>query len=52
MNRKLKQHLFEIEIYGDIINVFTVTFDQLNSKIIIERNHTDSKTLEYCCSKQ
>ncbi len=26
-----KQHLFEIEIICNIINVFTVTFDQFNA---------------------
>ncbi len=32
MNIKLKeQHLFEIEIFYNIANVFTVTFDQFNA---------------------
>ncbi len=26
----LEQHLFEIEIFGNIINVFAVAFDQFN----------------------
>ncbi len=26
----VEQHLFEIEIFGNIINVFTVAFDQFN----------------------
>ncbi len=26
----IEQHLFEIEIFGNIINVFTVNFDQFN----------------------
>jgi len=33
-----EQHLFEIEIYCNIINYFTVTFDQFNAinKMIIK----------------
>ncbi len=27
----MQQHLFEIEIFCNIINVFTVTFDKLNA---------------------
>ncbi len=53
MNIKLKkeQHLFEIEIFCKIINVFTVTFDQLNVSLIIihfleEENLTDPKHLD------
>ncbi len=29
-----EQHLFEIEIFCNIINVFTVTFDQFNASLI------------------
>ncbi len=29
-NKELKQHLFEIQILCNIINVFNVTFDQIN----------------------
>ncbi len=29
-----EQHLFEIEIFSNIINVFTVTFDQFNASLI------------------
>ncbi len=36
INRKCskEQHLFEIEIFSDIINAFTVTFDQLNASLL------------------
>ncbi len=35
MNRKFKRkHLFDIEIYCNIINVFTVTFDQFNASLM------------------
>jgi len=41
MNRKVRkteslkeQHLFEIEIFCNIINVFTATFDSFNEIII------------------
>ncbi len=27
-------HLFEIEIYCEIINVFTLTFNQLNASLL------------------
>ncbi len=27
----IEQHLFEIEIFSNIINVFTVTFDHFNA---------------------
>ncbi len=37
MNRKFKeQHLFETEIFCNIINVFTVTFDQYNESLLIK----------------
>ncbi len=29
-----EQHLFQIEIFCDIINVFTVTFDQFNASLM------------------
>ncbi len=31
-----EQHLFEIEIFWNIINVFTVTFDQFNASLMIK----------------
>ncbi len=35
MNRKFKElHLFEIETFGKMINVFTVIFDQFNASLI------------------
>jgi len=35
MNRSLKeQHLFEIEIFCNIINVFTFTFNQFNAPLL------------------
>ncbi len=34
MNRKKEQHLFEIEIFCNIINVFTDTFGQFNASIL------------------
>ncbi len=33
MNRDLKQHLLEIEIFRNIINAFIVTFDQFNASL-------------------
>ncbi len=45
------QHLFEIEIVSDIINVFTVTFDQFIASLLIKSMHffkinlTDPKLL-------
>ncbi len=35
MNIKFKR-LFEIEIFCNIINVFTVTFDQLNASFLFK----------------
>jgi len=32
--RKKKQHLFKIEIFYNIINVFTVTFHQFNASLM------------------
>ncbi len=29
-----EQHVFEIEIIWNIINVFTVTFDEMNAKLL------------------
>ncbi len=43
MNRK-EQHLFEIEIFCNIINVFTVTFDQLNAFLMNQIIHFFKKT--------
>ncbi len=41
-----EQHLFEIEILCDIINVFTVTFDQCNASLLHKsQNLTDPKHL-------
>ncbi len=38
MNKVAKeQHLFEIEMFYDIINVFTVTFDQFNGSSLNKR---------------
>ncbi len=36
MNRKLKKerHLIEIEIFCNIINIFTDTFDQFNAFLL------------------
>ncbi len=34
------QHLFELKIFCNIINVFTVTFDQLNASLL-NKNLTD-----------
>ncbi len=37
MNRKFKQHklhLFDIEIFRNIIDVFSVTFDQYNASLL------------------
>ncbi len=35
MNRKLKkQHLIETELFYDIINVFTATFDQFSTSLL------------------
>ncbi len=56
MNRKFKeQHLFETEIFCNIINVFIINFDQfkaflLNKSInfynfLKKKNYTDSKLL-------
>jgi len=33
-----EQHLFEIEIFCNIINIFTVTFDQFNASFLNERS--------------
>ncbi len=33
-NRKFKRNLFEIEIFWNIINVFTVAFDQFNASLM------------------
>ncbi len=49
MNR---QHLFEIEIFCNIINVFTVTFDQFNASLMnksinfFQINLTDPRLFE------
>ncbi len=29
-----EQHLFEIEIFCNVINVFTITFDQFNASLL------------------
>ncbi len=37
MNRKFKQHklhLFDIEIFRNILDVFSVTFDQYNASLL------------------
>ncbi len=34
MNRKLKNCIIEIEIFCNIINVFTVTSDQFNASLL------------------
>ncbi len=34
MNSSKEQHLFEIEIFCNIINVFTVTFNQFNVSLL------------------
>ncbi len=34
LNVLTEQHLIEIEIYPNIINVFTVTFDQFNVSLL------------------
>ncbi len=41
-----EQHLFETEIFCNIINVFTVTFDQFN--VSSQKTLTDPK-LHFCC---
>ncbi len=37
MESSKEQHLLEIEIFCNIINVFTVTFDQLNASFLNKR---------------
>ncbi len=45
-NRKFKEwHLFEVEIVCNIINVFTVTFDQFNASLLNKVNHLFEKNL-------
>ncbi len=40
MNRKFKEyHLFEVEMVCNIINVFTVTFDQFNASLLNKINN-------------
>jgi len=34
MNSSKQQHPFEIEIFRIILNVFTVTFDQMNASLL------------------
>ncbi len=34
MNRKKKQHLFVIDLFGNIINVLTITFDKFNVSLL------------------
>ncbi len=38
-----EQHLFEIEMFCNILNVFSFTFDKLNSSFLNESNHFSSK---------
>ncbi len=42
MNRK-EQHLFEIEDFCTIINVFTITFDQFNVSLLNKSNFFNYK---------
>ncbi len=41
-----EQHLFEIETFWNIINVFTVTFDQFNASLMIKSIHLFQKERE------
>ncbi len=34
MNSSKEQHLFELKIFCNIINVFTITFDQFNASLL------------------
>ncbi len=34
MESKKNQHLFEIEIFCNIVNIFTVTFDKFNAYLM------------------
>ncbi len=48
-----EQHLFEVEIFCNIIHVFTVTFDQFNASLlnrnmnVFQKNLTDCKRQYY-----
>ncbi len=47
MNRKFKRpHLFEIEIFCNIINVFTVTFDQFDASLLNKRSRFFSRDMK------
>ncbi len=48
INRK---HLFEIEIFWDIINVFTVTFKLFNVSLLNKSSNILLKVLNLACSK-
>jgi len=39
MNR-IKQHLFEIETFSNIINIFPVTLDQFNAYLLDQNNNS------------
>ncbi len=39
MQSSKEQHLFEIEIFCNIINVFTATFDQFNASLLNKSNN-------------
>ncbi len=46
MNKHFKeQHLFKIEIFCNITNVFTATFDQFNASLMNKSIHLFKKSL-------
>ncbi len=47
MNSSKEHNLFEIEIFCNIINIFTATFDQLNASLLNKIVHVFQNILKW-----